>query len=201
MRSRGTLHQGRPQPGARHAPRRLYRDGRAAAAGAFRHRLRHAPRRHGRPRHVDRRGRQREVLLHSVQDATRQQHGRVSHSGALRPVRQQSLPGEGAVREPAEDVHADVFERADVPGQDDVPRGVHERRGPEEPGGRVPGRGAPPRHLPSAAHLRAGGLAPGASGRGRKRGRAHGPGRAPCVQRRRLQRDEGRPERPGRGAV
>ena len=92
------------------------------------------------------------------------------------------------VKEPfvelAEDLHADVLKRHDLPGQDHVPRGVHQRAGSRQPHGRLPGRGLPPRYLPAPRHLPAGGLAPRA-GRGGRR-------RAPCGERRRVQRDERR---------
>ena len=41
----------------------------------------------------------------------------------------------------AEDLHADVSKRHDLPGQDHVSRGVHQRAGSRQPHGRVSGRG------------------------------------------------------------
>ena len=133
------------------------------------------------------RGREQGVL-HRIQNAAHRRHGRLSHPRALGAVRLCEVPGEGAVRGPHQELHANVPERHDLSRQNRLSRRVHQRAGPAQPHGRLHGRGTQPRHLYQAGDFRAGGLALRAR---RPRGRASRGGH-PALQRRGFQRDERR---------
>ena len=147
------LHFCRPRAGRGHRARGLHRRARRGRARDRRAGLRHAPRRHGRAPAVARERRREQVLLHRVQDPARRRHGRFPHPRALGAVRKRRVPGQGALRQPAQDEHADVPERPYLPRQDHVPGGVHQHRRPGEPHGGLPRRGAPPGDLSPSAHL------------------------------------------------
>ncbi len=175
------------------AAARIHRRTRRGGARDRGHGLRHAPRRARHAAHVARQRRREQVVRHRLQDPARRRHGRLPHPRALRAVRQRPLPGQGALRQPAQILDADLPERPHLLGQDHVPGREHQRAGPAQPYGRLHGRGAAPHALPQEGNLRAGGVA--LRGRGGRRGRSP---RAP-LQRRRAQRDEGGPGRPRRG--
>ena len=120
--------------------------------------------------------RQQQELLHHLQDACVRRHGRLPYPRAFGAMRVAQVPGEGALRQPAEKLDADVPQRHDVPRQDHVPGRVHQRARPAEPGRRVHGRGVPSQHLFEPPHIRAGRLAlrAGRLQRGRRRLRRRG---------------------------
>ena len=154
----------RPIACTRQRARRLRGGVRDPRPRGLRHHLRAAPPGFGRPRHVDLVRRQQQVLLDRLQDAARGRHGRLPHHRALRALRLRRLSREGALRQPAQDVHANLLERSHVPGQDHVPGGLHQHGRPREPHGRLPGRRPSSCHLSPPPHLRAGGLAPRGGG-------------------------------------